>query len=174
MWGSLDTQVYVLWPTVLPQRQISSTPAVPPSVCWRSSRNTGIRCFLSSNLVLNTAAVILSRAPSDKPYTCHKCGKVYAHQGSLWRHQCKCEGRLTLKCMFCDLLFHRKDNYRQHLLCRHHHQLCQHQYTDESLGTQGSQKPWFIFSRFLLTYGLCMCTWIKRKKNGGGLVLVLQ
>ncbi|KAK7481239.1 hypothetical protein BaRGS_00027499 [Batillaria attramentaria] len=75
----------------------------------------------------------LSRAQqeSDKQFICQKCGRVYAHQGSLWRHQCKCEGRY-MKCSFCDQLFYRKDLLRQHLLNKH-------QYVDEVLGT--------IFSR---------------------------
>lgn len=68
-------------------------------------------------------------AQSSDKYTCPKCGKTYAHQGSLWRHQCKCEGRF-MECCFCQQLFYRKDYFRQHLLSKH-------QYVDETLGAPG-------------------------------------
>ncbi|KAK7481287.1 hypothetical protein BaRGS_00027547 [Batillaria attramentaria] len=69
-------------------------------------------------------------ADPSKPYSCPKCGVCYAQYSSLWRHRRKCEGTFELTCTFCEQKFHRKDQFREHLLHKH-------KFIDEALGAPG-------------------------------------
>ena len=57
-----------------------------------------------------------------KPYSCHRCGRLYQNKGSLNRHlDYECGQPAKYICEICLKGFKRKTNYQRHVLGIHGH-----------------------------------------------------